>query len=86
MCHTDSKIKYSSFSNICVLMFMYYTVRYSTDILNAVVRQISMLVVDNRYSVICENNFDGGQNSTLHHRRMLLDPTFHLQIAVWNVC
>ena len=48
MCHTDSKIKYSAFSNICVLMFMYYTVCYFTHILYVVVRHISMLVVDNR--------------------------------------
>ena len=34
-----------------VLMFMYYTVCYCTGIFYAVVRQISMLVIDNKDSV-----------------------------------
>ena len=53
LCPPDSKIKYSVFYNICVLMFMYYTVCYFTGIFYAVVRQISMLFIDNRDSVFC---------------------------------
>ena len=36
-----------------VLMFMYYTVCYFTGIFYAVVRQISMLFIDNNISVFC---------------------------------
>ena len=53
MCPPDSKIKYSLFSNIYVLMFTYYTVCYSIGIFYAVVRQISMLFIDNKDSVLC---------------------------------
>ena len=49
----DSKIKYSVFYNICVLMSMYYLVCYFTGIFYAVVRQISMLFIDNKDSVFC---------------------------------
>ena len=46
------EIKYSVFYNICVLMFMYcYTVCYFTCIIYAVLRQISMLFIDNKDSV-----------------------------------
>ena len=41
------------FYNICVLMFMYYTVCYFTGIFYAVVRQISMLFIGNQDSVFC---------------------------------
>ena len=34
-------------------MFMYYTVCYCTGIFYAVVRQISMLFIDNKDSVFC---------------------------------
>ena len=51
--HVDSKIKYTEFYNICVLMFMHYTVCYFTGIFYAVVRQISMLVINNEDSVFC---------------------------------
>ena len=34
-------------------MFVYYNVCYFTGILYAVVRQISMLFKDNKYSVFC---------------------------------
>ena len=36
---------------ICVLIFMYYTMCYFTGLFYAVVRQISMLFVDNKDSV-----------------------------------
>ena len=49
----DSKIKHSVFYNICVLMFMYYTVCCFTGLFYAVVRQISMLFTDNQDSVFC---------------------------------
>ena len=39
-------------------MFMYYTVCYFTGILYAVVRQISMLFIDNKDSVFCLQNRD----------------------------
>ena len=41
------------FYNMCVLMFMSYMVRYFTGIFYAVVRQISMLLIDNKDSVFC---------------------------------
>ena len=47
----DSKIKYSEFYSICVLMFMHYTVFYFTGIFYGVVRQMSALFVDNKDSV-----------------------------------
>ena len=51
VCLPDSKIKYSV---LCVLMFMYYyTVCYFTCICYAVVRQVSVLFIDNKYSVFC---------------------------------
>ena len=52
VCPPDSKIKYSVFYNIYVLMFMYYTVCYFTGIFYAVVRQIYMLFIDNEDSVL----------------------------------
>ena len=48
---TDSKIKYSVFYNISVLVFMYYTVCYFTGIFHAVIRQISVLFKGNKDSV-----------------------------------
>ena len=51
MCPPDWKIKYSVFYNICRLIFMYYTVCYFTGIFRAVVRQISVLFIDNK--VLC---------------------------------
>ena len=42
-------------SVLCVLRFMYYyTVCYFTGIFYAVVRQISILFIDNKDSVFCE--------------------------------
>ena len=49
-----SKIKYSVFYSICVLMLMHYTVCYFTGISYAVVRQISMLFIDNKDYVFCK--------------------------------
>ena len=49
VCPPDSKIRYSV---LCVLMFMYYTVSYFIGIFHAVVRQISMLLIDNKDSVL----------------------------------
>ena len=49
LCPPDSKIKYSVF--YVYLCFMYYTVCYFTGIFYAVVRQISMLFIDNKDSV-----------------------------------
>ena len=49
----DSKIKYSVFYNKCVFMFMYYTACYFTGIFYAVIRQISVLFIDNKDSVFC---------------------------------
>ena len=40
--------KYSVFYNTCVLMFMNYTVCYFTGIFYAVIRQISMLLIDTK--------------------------------------
>ena len=48
---TQSYLKHSVFYNICVLMFMYYCVCYFTGIFYAVIRHISMLLVDNKDSV-----------------------------------
>ena len=53
VCPPDLKIKYSVFYSICVLMFMYYNVCYFTGLFYAVVRQISMLFIDNKDSVFC---------------------------------
>ena len=53
VCLTDSKINSSVFYKICVLMFMYYTLCYFTGLFYAVVRQISMLSIDNNDSVFC---------------------------------
>ena len=53
VCPPDSNRKYSVLYNICVIMFMYYTVYYFTGIFYAVVRQISMLIIDNKDSVVC---------------------------------
>ena len=50
MCPPDSKIKYCV---LCVLMFKYNTSCYFTGILYAVVRQISVLFIDNKDSVFC---------------------------------
>ena len=41
------------FYNIRVLMCMCYTVCYFTGIFYAVVREISMLFIDNKHSVFC---------------------------------
>ena len=50
VCPPDSKIRYSV---LCVLMFVYYyTVSYFIGIFYAVVRQISMLLIDNKDSVV----------------------------------
>ena len=38
---------------LCVLMFIYYTVCYFTGIFYAVIRQISMLFIDNKDFVFC---------------------------------
>ena len=38
---------------MCVFMFMYDTVRYFTGIFYAVVRQISMLFINNKDSAFC---------------------------------
>ena len=57
VCPPDSKIKYSLFCNIYVLMFTYYTVCYSIGIFYAVVRQISKLFIDNKDSVFCLYSF-----------------------------
>ena len=43
--------RYSVFYNICVLMFMFYTVCYFTGIVYAVLRQMYMLFIDNKESV-----------------------------------
>ena len=48
-CPPDSKIKYSCVSYVS----MYYTVCYFTGIFYAVVRQISMLFIDNKDFVFC---------------------------------
>ena len=48
---TQSYLKHSLFYNICVLMFMYYCVCYFTGSFYVVIRQISMLLVDNKDSV-----------------------------------
>ena len=53
LCLPDSKIKYTVFYNICVLMFMYYTVCCFTGLFYAIVRHISMLFIDNEDSVLC---------------------------------
>ena len=53
MCPTDSMTNYSVFYDICVFMFMYYTVCYFAGLFYAVVRQISMLFIDNKMSVFC---------------------------------
>ena len=39
--------------SIHVLMFMYYTVCYFTGLFYAIVRQISVLFIDNKDSVFC---------------------------------
>ena len=49
VCPPDSKIKNCV---LCVLMFMYYAVSYFTGIFYAVVRQISMLFIDSKDSVL----------------------------------
>ena len=41
------------FYNTCVLMFMYYTVCYFPCIFYAVIRQISMLFINNKDCVFC---------------------------------
>ena len=61
---TDSKIKSSVFYNICVLMFMYYTVCYFIGLVYAVVRQISMLFIDNKDSVFCILYSEGQANQS----------------------
>ena len=48
MCPPDSNRKYSVLYNICVIMFIYYTVYYFTGIFYAVVRHISVLFIDNK--------------------------------------
>ena len=53
VCPRDSKVKYSVFYNICVLMFMYYTVCCFTGVLYAVERHISVLFTDIKDAVFC---------------------------------
>ena len=52
----DSKLKYSVFYNMYVLMFshvLYCVLGYFTGIFYAVVRHMSMLFIDNTDSVFC---------------------------------
>ena len=51
--HPDSKIKYFVFYNVYDA-FVYYTVCYFTGIFYAVVKQISMVFIDNKDSVFCQ--------------------------------
>ena len=67
--HVDSKIKYTEFYNTCVLMFMHYTVCYFTDIFYAVVKQISMLFIDNKGSVFCKSTFCRQQERWFSRRK-----------------
>ena len=51
MC-VPSKLKDKVLWVLCVVMFMYFTVRYFTGIFYAVVRQICVLFIDNKDSVL----------------------------------
>ena len=61
--HVDSKIKYTEFYNTCVLIFMHYTVCYFTGIFYAVVKQISMLFIDNKDSVSSRKDGSAEENN-----------------------
>ena len=51
-------------------MFMYYTVCYFTGIFYAVVRQSSMLFIDNKYSV--------------YHKSAVRDASHRLHVDKWH--
>ena len=51
--YDSMRLSYWHLHYIYDLMFMYYTVCYFTDIFYAVIRQISMLFIDNKISVFC---------------------------------
>ena len=53
VCAVQTQIKFSVFHSICILMFMYLIVCYFTGLFYAVIRQISMLFIDNSDSVFC---------------------------------
>ena len=56
-------------------MFMYYTVCYFTGIFYAVVRQISMLFIDNKDSVFCKL-FKDGTTRTRPNNKPWCNPSY----------
>ena len=52
-------------------MFMYYTVCYFTGIFYAVVRHISMSLIDNKDSVFCNERMAVASNNTVSWRMVL---------------
>ena len=54
-------------------MFMYYTVCYFTGIFYAVVRQSSMLFIDNKYSVF-----------SVYHKSAVKDVSHRLHVDNWH--
>ena len=53
VCAVQTQIKFSVFHSIYILMFMYLIVCYFTGLFYAVIRQISMLFIDNKDSGFC---------------------------------
>ena len=87
-CRLKDKV-ISVFYNICVLVFMYYTVRYFTGLFYAVVRQISMLFIENKDSVCCNTLSYKDFANNLDHNKPLTNfyqicETTHLHRRKWH--